>query len=162
MSSEFLNPLSSISAELAERLEKDDAFRRRYIRMWAQTEVAGEIRTLRKKRGLRQSEVAKLTKTGQSAISRIERADYDGWSYKTLIEIACELKARLRIWYEPIELVTSGYRNATETTADVQFVESGGTSDAATSGGGASTGTGVRILSAHETASEYVSQQPSF
>ena len=160
MSSELLNPLSSINAELADRLEKDDAFRRRYIRMWAQTEVASEIRSLRKRRRLRQSEVATLTQTGQSAISRIERADYDGWTYKTLIAIACELKARLRISYEPIEVVADGYRSVPETASDVQLVESGGTSDAATTEAGSSTASQIDIFSTRETASKYSQQQP--
>ena len=145
MSSELLNPLSSIDAELADRLEKDDAFRRRYIRMWAQTEVAGEIRALRKKRGLRQSEVAKLTKTGQSAISRIERADYDGWTYKTLIEIACELKARLRISYEPIEVVADGYRKTSSPTPEVEVFLGDGTFHEASTNPGHSTLKGVVI-----------------
>jgi transcriptional regulator with XRE-family HTH domain len=100
-----LNPLSHIDGELADRLENDERFRRRFIRFWAQTEVATEIRTLRKKRHLRQEEVAALARTGQSAISRIEKAAYDGWTFKTLITIAETLKARLRITFEPIETV---------------------------------------------------------
>lgn len=151
MSSELLNPLSSINAELAERLEKDDAFRRRYIRMWAQTEVATEIRALRKRRGLRQGEVAKLTGTGQSAISRIERADYDGWTYKTLIEIACELKARLRISYEPIEAVVSGYRIHSSDTSDVEVFPGDGTSGGADTDAGQSTGIGSSVLASDST-----------
>ena len=117
----MLNPLS-IDAELADRLEKDDKFRRRYIRMWAQSEVAAEIRRLRKARRLRQGEVARLTGTGQSAISRIEKADYDGWTFKTLIAIAEELKARLRITFEKIEDVSAGYRGAT-TSTDPELIE---------------------------------------
>lgn len=108
-----LSPLASIDAELADRLETDESFRRRFIRRFAQAEVASEIRALRKKRGLRQAEVARLAKTGQSAISRIEKADYDGWTYKTLIGIAETLKARLRIRFEPIEDVAEGYRSST-------------------------------------------------
>lgn len=113
MSSPFLNPLG-IDAELADRLERDAAFRRRYIRMFAQAEVAAEIRALRKSRRLRQAEVADLAHTGQSAISRIEKADYDGWTFKTLIGIAEALRARLRITFEPIEDVVSSYRTQPE------------------------------------------------
>ena len=126
MSSNLLRPLS-IDTELADRLEKDERFRRRYIRFFAQTEVAAEIRNLRKKRQLRQAEVAKLAKTGQSAISRIEKADYDGWTFKTLIAIAEELRARLRITFEPIEDVASGYRGLAATDDNTTFVTGSGT-----------------------------------
>src|SRR5215210_4201622 len=108
-----LNRLASIDAELAEKLENDEAFRRRYIRAFSQAEVAAQIQALRRKRGLRQQDLARLANTGQSAISRIEKADYEGWSYKTLIRIAEELKARLRIILEPIEDVANGYRATT-------------------------------------------------
>lgn len=113
MSSNLLNPLVSINTELADRLEHDEAFQRRYIRAWTQTEVASEIRSLRKTRRKNQRQVAELIGTGQSAISRIEKADYDGWTYKTLITIAERLKARLRITFEPIEDVARGYRGRT-------------------------------------------------
>ena len=115
MSSKHLSPLGSIDAELAERLQNDDVFRRRYIRFWAQTEVASEIRALRKARLMRQADVAELAKAGQSAISRIEKAEYDGWTFKTLIGIAEVLRARLRITLEPIENVVRPSRALTRT-----------------------------------------------
>jgi transcriptional regulator with XRE-family HTH domain len=127
MSSPLLTPLTAIDSELADRLEKDDKFRRRYIRFFAQTEVATEIRGLRKRRRLRQAEVAKLAETGQSAISRIEKADYDGWTFKTLIAIAEGLRARLRITFEPIEDVVSGYRGHPSAEANDGFFVGNGT-----------------------------------
>jgi transcriptional regulator with XRE-family HTH domain len=137
MSSHLLNP-TSIDAELADRLEHDEAFRRRYIRFFAQSEVAAEIRGLRKRRKLRQAEVAALAKTGQSAISRIEKADYDGWTFKTLLSIAAELRARLRITFEPIEDVIEGYRQSERTTADdvKSFADAASTNDADFMSGG--------------------------
>lgn len=107
-----LSALSSIDAELAKRLLSDRAFRNRYIRFWAQNEVATELRSLRKRRDKKQSEVAQLAGTGQSAISRIERADYDGWTYKTLLAIAEALHARLSITFEPIEDVAARIASA--------------------------------------------------
>ncbi len=152
-----LNPLSSIEAELADRLENDEQFRTRYIRTWAQTEVASEIRTLRKTRRLRQEEVAKLVGTGQSAISRIEKAEYDGWTFKTLIAIAEVLKARLRITFEPIETVASGYRNpAATTTADVKVVTGPATAQAESIESTTLTLTGIGIPVLDTTASVYV------
>lgn len=106
-----VNQMASIDAELADKLQNDDAFRRRYIRFWAQTEVASEIKQLRKARRMLQADVAKLAETGQSAISRIEKAEYDAWTFKTLIRIAEVLRARLRITFEPIETVVSNYRD---------------------------------------------------
>lgn len=108
--SSLLHPLASIDKELADRLEKDERFRNRYLRRWAQTEVATEIRALRSRRKMRQGDVARLASTGQSAISRIEKAEYDGWTFKTLMGIAEVLSARLRITFEPIEDVISNYR----------------------------------------------------
>ena len=124
MSSQLLSPLA-IDAELADRLEQDERFRRRYIRFFAQAEVAAEIRALRKRRRLRQADVARLTGTGQSAISRIEKADYDGWTFRTLIAIAEELRARLRITFEPIEDVVRGYRS----TPVIEVITASGTGD---------------------------------
>ena len=112
-----LEPLTSIDLELAERLEKDERFRNRYLRRWAQNEVATEIRGLRKRRGKLQAEVARLANTGQSAISRIEKAEYDGWTFKTLLAIGDALRARLRITFEPIEDVVRSLKSSASTTA---------------------------------------------
>lgn len=106
-----LRSLASIDREIAERLERDDDFRRQFIRFWAANEAASELRNMRKKRGHTQAKLAALTHTGQSAISRIEKADYDGWTFKTLITIAEALKARLRITLEPIEDIATMYRS---------------------------------------------------
>jgi hypothetical protein len=40
-------------------------------------------------------------------VSRIERADYDGWMFKTLLEIAIQLRAHLSIQFIPIEDVAA-------------------------------------------------------
>jgi ribosome-binding protein aMBF1 (putative translation factor) len=79
------NPnLKSIDLGIAERLRTDATFRARYLRAWARTEVANQIREMRQRRRMRQQDVAKKSGTGQSAISRIEKADYEGWTFKTL------------------------------------------------------------------------------
>lgn len=126
----ILNPLS-IDAELAERLERDPEFRRRYIRKWAQVEVASGIRALRKRRRKRQGELAALANTGQSAISRIEAADYDGWTFKTLLTIAEALGARLRIAFEPLEDVVARQGGLFDAT-DVALIGTDDTSHGAT------------------------------
>lgn len=93
----------SINREIAELLKNDREFRDDYIRTWAANDIASELRRLRKYRRKRQGDLAKLVNTGQSAISRIEKAAYDGWTYKTLLTIAQALRARLTIRLEPIE-----------------------------------------------------------
>lgn len=110
--SSHLHPLASIDRELAERLEKDERFRNRYLRRWAQNEVATGIRSMRKRREMLQKDVATAAGTGQSAISRIERADYDAWTFKTLMGIAEALRARLRVTFEPIEDVIGSYQSS--------------------------------------------------
>lgn len=135
-SDNLVNPLTSIDAEIADRLERDEAFRNDYIRFWAQTEVASQIRQLRKARRKRQTEVARLAGTGQSAISRIEKADYDGWTYKTLIGIAEVLHARLRVKFEPIEDVIKSYRDQSTNTG---IVSGGSTGEGADLSHGADT-----------------------
>ena len=97
----------SIDCGIAGRLKNDRGFRQRFIKAWAQAEIATQVRALRKKRRLNQKRLAELVGTGQSAISRAEQADYDGWTFKTLVNLADGLDARLRVSFEPIEEVVS-------------------------------------------------------
>lgn len=115
-----LHPLTSIDKELADRLEKDERFRNRYLRTWAQNEVATGIRSMRKRREMLQQDVATAAGTGQSAISRIEKADYDGWTFKTLMSIAEALRARLRVTFEPVEDVIGNYRSSGDSSPMVE------------------------------------------
>lgn len=130
MSSQRLTNPASIDADLADYLDRDDDFRRQYIKSFAQAAVAAEIKGLRKLRRLKQADVARLVKTGQSAISRIEKADYDGWTFKTLLAIAVELKAQLSITLKPIEDVT-GQMRAVETGIAGRIEDSADTLDSA-------------------------------
>jgi transcriptional regulator with XRE-family HTH domain len=96
--------LSSADPLLSRHLDsKNDAERAHLFAQLTRKEVAGQIRQLREKRKLTQVEFAKQCKMKQSAVSRIEQADYSGWTYKTLARIAEKLHARLRITYEPLE-----------------------------------------------------------
>ncbi len=96
--------LSSAGPLLKKHLDsRNDAERARLFAQLTRKEVACQIRELREKRRLTQVEFAKQCKMKQSAVSRIEQADYSGWTYKTLARIAEKLHARLRITYEPLE-----------------------------------------------------------
>lgn len=109
MSTQTRTESTEIEKEIARRLATDDEFRNRFIRRWAQDEIASEIRSLREFRGLKQKQLAALSGTGQSAISRSEQAGYSGWTFKTLIALAQALRARLVVSFEPIEQVAARY-----------------------------------------------------
>ena len=76
-----------INPSLQEGLDKAD-------RAW---DIAFQIYDLRKKSGLTQTQLAKLVKTSQSNIARIESADYTGYTFKTLEKVTKALKAKLEI-----------------------------------------------------------------
>ena len=99
---------SPIKLNLAEKL-KDRGYFHRFFRGRAQDEVASQIKELREMRGLKQKELAKLCKTHQSAISRLEQATYSRWSVNTLWGLAEALGARVRIIFEPMEDVIKEY-----------------------------------------------------
>jgi transcriptional regulator with XRE-family HTH domain len=104
-----LSPVA-IRARLARKL-RNPAFRRRYFRARAQEEVAQQIHELRERRHYRQIDLAHAAKMKQSAVSRIEKADYSAWTYKTLLRIAEALDAQLRIVFEANEDVIGRYEN---------------------------------------------------
>ena len=64
-------------------------------------EVAKIIHDLRKDAGLNQKELAVLVGTTQSAISRLEDADYEGHSLSMLNRIAKALNHRLTVFMIP-------------------------------------------------------------
>jgi transcriptional regulator with XRE-family HTH domain len=100
--------LSNAGPLLSKHLDaKTDAERARLFAKLTRKEVAGQIRQLREKRHLTQVEFAKRCRMKQSAVSRIEQAEYSGWTYKTLSRIAEKLNARLRISYEPLEEIAA-------------------------------------------------------
>jgi transcriptional regulator with XRE-family HTH domain len=123
--------LSSIDLEIARSLEQDREFRERYLRRWAANEVSAELRGMRHLRKLKQAALAQKAKTGQSAISRIEKQNYDGWTFKTLLTIAIALDARLTIKLEPVEDVIRKFRNHETTDDGHGVIQLPGTTDCA-------------------------------
>jgi predicted transcriptional regulator len=67
--------------------------------------IAGQIYDMRTAAGLSQSELARLVGTSQSAISRLEDADYEGHSLQMLRRIAGALGRRVEIRFVPAETV---------------------------------------------------------
>ncbi len=111
--------IKPIRLNLAERL-KNKRFRERFVSTLARDEIASQIRELRIKRGFRtQSAFAKASGMQQSAASRIEQADYSGWSFRTLLRVALALNARLRVSFEPLEEVVAASEGS-EAAAELQ------------------------------------------
>lgn len=102
--------ISSIKLNIAKKLKEDKDFRRTFFRVQTNDEIAISIRALREKRKKRQVDLANESGMKQSAISRIEQADYCGWSLKTLFRVANALDARLCVTFEPVETVIDYYK----------------------------------------------------
>jgi transcriptional regulator with XRE-family HTH domain len=64
----------------------------KYDRAEKALKIATQIYSLRKKRGLTQKQLANKAGIKQSNISRLENADYEGYTYKTLRKIAKALR----------------------------------------------------------------------
>lgn len=60
-------------------------------------DISMQIYKLRKSLSMTQKELAVLTGVKQSNIARLERADYEGYSLRTLNKIARALKTKLKI-----------------------------------------------------------------
>ncbi|MEE9129173.1 MAG: helix-turn-helix transcriptional regulator [Phycisphaerales bacterium] len=59
--------------------------------------ISEQLYEARTERNLTQNELAEMVGTSQSAVARVENADYDGHSIRTLARIACALKLRLQV-----------------------------------------------------------------
>lgn len=82
-------------------LKQDPAFKEEMEKAGRAWDIAFQIYDLRKKSGLTQTQLAKLVKTSQSNIARIESADYTGYTFKTLEKVTKALKAKLEIRIVP-------------------------------------------------------------
>jgi len=94
--------LSSIDLGLREVLA-DPIRRQAFFRTITEDDIAAQIRALRKARGLTQTKFADLAGMKQSAVSRIEQAEYASWTLATLFRVAAALDARWRMILEPAE-----------------------------------------------------------
>lgn len=99
---------------LEEQLE-DPAFAVRFERAGEAWDVALQIAALRRQAGLSQKDLAKLLKTSQQQISRLESPGYEGHTLATLRRVADALHARVRVMFEPSK--TGNGVHAAEITA---------------------------------------------
>jgi len=117
-----MNSLKSIDLGLAKKL-RDREYRDAFFEHWSADEVADQIRRLRKRRKMRQVDVAKRSGIRhQSAVSRIEQSDYSAWNFATLLRIGHALDARVRIIFEPAEEVISSYERTEKKAAAISSV----------------------------------------
>ena len=84
---------------LEEQLQ-DPAFAARFKNAGEAWDVALQIASLREQAGLSQKDLAKLLKTSQQQISRLESPGYEGHSLSTLRRVAAALHVRFRIVFE--------------------------------------------------------------
>src|SRR5947209_8376245 len=87
---------------LEEQLQ-DPAFAARFERAGEAWDVALQIAALRQNAGLSQQDLAKLLKTSQQQISRLESPGYEGHSLSMLRRVAGALHAKVRVVFEPTE-----------------------------------------------------------
>jgi transcriptional regulator with XRE-family HTH domain len=85
----------------------DPAFVARFKHAGEAWDVALQIAALRKQAGLSQKDLARLLKTSQQQISRLESPGYEGHSLSMLRRVADVLRARVRVIIEPAELKSS-------------------------------------------------------
>ena len=84
-----------------EKQLQDPTFAARFKNAGEAWDVALQIAALREQAGLSQKDLAKLLKTSQQQISRLESPGYEGHSLSTLRRVASVLHARVRIEFEP-------------------------------------------------------------
>ncbi len=80
---------------------KDPAFAARFKHAGEAWDVALQIAALREKAGLSQKALAKILKTSQQQVSRLESPNYEGHSLSALRRVAEALHARVRVVFEP-------------------------------------------------------------
>jgi transcriptional regulator with XRE-family HTH domain len=80
---------------------KDAAFADRFRQAGDAWDVALQIAALRQQAGLSQKDLAKLVKTSQQQISRLESPGYEGHSLSMLRRVAEALHAHVRVVFEP-------------------------------------------------------------
>ena len=86
---------------LRHRIEKSPRLKKMYEEEKVNLRAAIAIREAREKAGLTQSQLAKLVKTTQSVIARLENADYKGHTLKILERIAGALDRQVEIQLSP-------------------------------------------------------------
>ena len=88
---------------IEEALKRDPSLKVELEKADQAWDIAFQIYDLRKAARLTQTELARLVHTSQPNIARIESADYEGYTHKTLEKVAKALKARLEVRVVPLD-----------------------------------------------------------
>jgi transcriptional regulator with XRE-family HTH domain len=107
-----------IDLNLAQKLQNRE-YRQKFFLAEASAHIAEQLIALRKRLNLDQTQLAEMIGTHQPAISRVEKADYQNWSFNTLRKIADAQDARIRVSIRPAEDILKEY----ETEAGEQPIE---------------------------------------
>ena len=99
---------------------KDPEFAARFKHAGEAWDIALQIAALRVQAGLSQRDLAKLLRTSQQQISRLESPGYEGHSLSMLRRVAEALHARVRVVFEPEEKGTSKCVSETGVTYQVK------------------------------------------
>ena len=91
-----------IDLELLRRL-RDRKFRTGYFEAEVENTIPERIRALRKRRDMKQADLATATGMKRSAVARIEKRTYGRWNISTLLRVADALDARLIVGLEASE-----------------------------------------------------------
>ncbi|EKD25739.1 MAG: hypothetical protein ACD_79C01531G0002 [uncultured bacterium] len=90
---------------LKKKIDKDKHLKALVVEEECNLNIANILRKLREEHNLSQEKLAKLTNTTQSVISRLEDADYHGYTLKILEKMATALNQKLTINFEPLKTV---------------------------------------------------------
>ena len=108
-----------IDLGIAEKLKKDESYRKAFFRASTADSIALQIREFRSQLGLKQADLAAAADMKQSAVSRIEQAEYSSWTFNTLWRIAEALNARLTVRFEFAEDAIREYEPGGEARAAI-------------------------------------------
>jgi transcriptional regulator with XRE-family HTH domain len=104
----MMEPAHPIDLNLVQKLGNRE-YRQKFFLAESSAHIAEQLIALRKRRGLDQTQLAEMIGTQQPAISRVEKADYQNWSFNTLRKIADAEDARVRVTIQPAEDVLKEY-----------------------------------------------------
>lgn len=79
---------------------RDKKYRHAYADEQLNLSIATQIKVIREQQGMTQADLAKKVGTEQSGISRLESANYDGWSIAALRRLERAFDLRLRVSFE--------------------------------------------------------------
>jgi len=96
---------------IEETIKKHPSVKKELERAERAWDIAFQIKELRERRGLTQAELAGLAGISQPNVARIENADYQSYTLKTLEKVARALKAQVDVIVIPEERIEEHRRS---------------------------------------------------